>query len=158
MDPALAADNPGIATQEDDLCKFYIAAMAEARRSELRALYAIAGRLHAHKSRTQNRLRESLMRCGGRLGKDRTTLLRYAFVYQRIKAEEFAMLISLCDRRGYPPTFWDLVDVAERSREMRLSVLIARLAERDGGHKSKHENPPHRRDTASDPDSTHGRS
>jgi hypothetical protein len=150
MKCAASSNDLALLAQEDDLCTFYIAAMVEARRSELRALYEIAGRLHAHKARIQDGVRESLKRCGRRLGKDRTTLLRYAFVYQRIKAHEFDILISLSDARGFPPTFWDLVEVAERSREMRLNALIKRLAEREVEPKKRRRHSVQRQDGMND--------
>lgn len=115
---------------EEELCTFCNRTMAEARRAELRALYQIAGRLHEHKTTAGDHVRDSLVRCGQRIRHDRTTLLRFAFVYKRIKPEEFERLIALSDARGYPPTFWDLIAIARLSLENRFQALVDRLASR----------------------------
>jgi hypothetical protein len=125
-------DEREISDRERELCEFYLHTIASVRRFELRALYAIASRLHKHRAPESGTLRESLKRIGRVIRKDRTTLMRYSFVYQRIKPDEFECLISLSDPKGLPATFWDLIEVAELSKENRARDLSQRLRLRDG--------------------------
>jgi hypothetical protein len=115
---------------EADLCAFYDRTLAEQRRAELRAMYVIGGRVRAHGQLAFDRLRQSLLRCGQNVGKNRTTLLRYAFVHQRIGPSEFEELIRKGDARGYPVTFWDLIAVAKLSRVDRRARVEALLRRR----------------------------
>jgi hypothetical protein len=115
---------------EKALCESIDALLARAWREELRALYEAAELLHTHKRIAGDDLRASLLRCGRRLEKNRTTLLRYAFVSQRIKRDEFHEYLALSDARGYPVRFWDLIDVAELSRPQRRAELERRVRQR----------------------------
>jgi hypothetical protein len=123
-------DIEDLTAAEAALCDFYDTQLAALRRTELHSLYSIAERLHSHKVSVGSGLRQSMERCGWRVGKNRTTLLRYAFVYQRIKPDEFRQLVALSDGKGYPAAFWDLVETAELSPEHRRAVLLDRQLER----------------------------
>jgi hypothetical protein len=118
---------------ESSLCEFYDKTLVELKRHELRMLYAVSHRLLEHKVQVGDDARASLERLGRRIRKDRTTLLRYAFVPQRVKPKEFEELVALSDARGYPPTFWDFVCVAEFSRNDRADRLRERLLRRSVG-------------------------
>jgi hypothetical protein len=115
---------------ESALCELVDETLAKARRADLWALYEVAGHLSDYKVRTHANLRGSLLRCKRRLRWDRTTILRYAFVYQRIRPREFTHLVAMSDARGYPATFWDFVEVARLGMEERHAEIERRLAGR----------------------------
>jgi hypothetical protein len=115
---------------EDELCTFVHQSVAELKRHELRTIYAIGSRIRQHKALMGDSVRASLTRCGERLGKNRTTLLRYAFVSLRIKPDELEELIQMVDPAGLPPAFWDLVEIAPLARDARRLALEHRLGSR----------------------------
>ncbi|MGD0530496.1 MAG: hypothetical protein ABSE49_35510 [Polyangiaceae bacterium] len=123
----MSDDDKRLAEAERALCAYYDATLSEHQRGELRVLYAIAAVLDEHRALAADDLRRSLERCGGRLGKNRTTLLRYSFVHRRIAPSEFSELIGLSNARGYPATFWDLVDAAKLRRPDRRAYIEERL-------------------------------
>jgi hypothetical protein len=115
---------------ESRLCDAFDRTVAIVRRVELWGLYEISRHLHELKAQAGQDLRRSLLRCGKQLGKDRTTLLRYAFVHQRIRISEFGQLVAMSDYRGYPASFWDFVEVAHLSLEERREEIERRLSAR----------------------------
>ena len=129
---SMAADGlgAGLTSDEMTLCEFHDLRLAECRRDEVRAHYAVAQRVRDHRMATVDGLRESFERCGRRIGRDRTTLIRYATVAQRIKPDELESLLTLSDRRGFSITFWDLVEVAGLGLAERRTELARRLDER----------------------------
>jgi hypothetical protein len=122
-----------LTAEESELCAFHDRKFAEQRREELRAHYSFAQAVRNHRSAseaTRGCLRASLERCCTVIGKNRSTLVRYANIALRIKPDEFERLLTLSDARGYPIAFWDLVEVAALSMAQRQSELIERLSRR----------------------------
>jgi hypothetical protein len=130
-----SAVEPEIALTEDEraLCAFIDGRRAELSRTELRALYAIGHKVQEHRLALVGAESESLRRCSERLGTHRTTLCRYSFVARRIREGEFDSLIALSDPRGYPVAFWNLIEVAQLSREQRCDAIVEHLMTRRPG-------------------------
>jgi hypothetical protein len=121
------------------LCREVEAIRGEAKREDLLKMYEIAGCVARHEIVTKEGLRKSLIRVGLRLGKARTTLSRWAFVYRRISRPRLVVLIGMSDDRGEPCTFWDLVRVAKLPPERQRDEIARRLATRSERRKGESE-------------------
>jgi hypothetical protein len=104
--------------------------MASLWRDELHARYSIGQRIARYQRHIEVSERKAFASLVERIGADRTTLSRYAFVSKRIHPPEFEALVALGDARGYPASFWDFVEIASRAQPERYRLLQEHLAVR----------------------------